>query len=93
MAAALAVYAKHSPGIVLLLSDQSLETLAYLSKIYEDTIYLLCRLTNVDPFGNPCVKEMRDESGKNVERLFALSDPALRSPSMLCDLVKHTYSE
>jgi len=90
MAAALAVYAKHSPSIVFLLSDQSLETLAYLSKIYEDTIYLLCRLTNVDPFGNPCVKEMRDESGKNVQRLFTLGEDVLRSPSVLYDLVKDT---
>jgi glucose-6-phosphate isomerase len=91
MAAALAVYAKHSPSIVFLLSDQSLETLAYLSKIYEDTIYLLCRLTNVDPFGNPCVKEMRDESSKNVQRLFALGDGPLRSPSVLFQLLRDAY--
>ncbi len=91
VAAALAVYGKHSPSIVFLLSDQSLETLAHLSKIYEDTIYLLCRLTNVDPFGNPCVKEMRDESSENVERLFALGDGPLRSPFVLFELLRDTY--
>lgn len=92
VAAALETYARRSPSIVFLLSDQSLETLAYLSKIYEDTIYLLCRLTNVDPFGNPSVKKMRDRSSQNVERLFKLSEKELGDQFVLYRLIKDAFS-
>jgi glucose-6-phosphate isomerase len=92
MAAALAICVRRSPGIVFLLSDESLETLAYLSKIYEDTIYLLCRLTNVDPFGNPCVKEIRGQSSQNVERLFEMPPEELRDKYLLYRLIRNVFS-
>ncbi len=79
--------------IVFLPADQGLETLAYLSKIFEDTICLLCRLTNVDPFGDPCVKETRERIKENVERLFGLSDEARADPFLLYRLVKDVFSE
>lgn len=85
-------FAGRSPSVLILISDLDLETFAVLSKIYEDTIYYVCRLCMVDPFGNPAVKNVRLESAKNVEMLYKLKKKKINGKDLLFNLIKEKYS-
>jgi len=72
----LRTYARHAPSIILLSEGAELVNLAKLHKLFEETVYYLCRMLVVDPFSNPQVKEVRDNSKKNVQLLSELMTSA-----------------
>ena len=85
-------FAKRSPSIIILIPELDLETFALLSKIYEDTIYYLCKMCCVDPFGNPAVKNVRFESAENVKKLYHLKKQKIKGKEILYRLIKENYS-
>ncbi len=91
LAANLITFSKNSPCIAILLEKFDIETSAILSKLYEDTIYLLCRLCNVDPFGNPSVKQVRDTSEDNVRKLFEYSKDNIPKSRIIYELIHEAF--
>ena len=91
LSANLNTFAETSPAIVTLLDSYDLETAASLSKLWEDVTYLLCRLCSVDPFGNPQVKQVREQSGRNVDRIYDLLASGVPDRSIFYDLIKQHY--
>ncbi|MCX9010364.1 MAG: hypothetical protein OIN66_04495 [Candidatus Methanoperedens sp.] len=73
IAANLTTFAENSPVLAILFDQVDLETAAYLSKIYEDIVYILCQLCNVEPYGNPMVKRMKEKNKKNIEKIYELN--------------------
>ncbi len=71
----LTTFAENSPTLVILFDQLDLETSAYLSKIYEDVVYILCQLCNVEPYGNPMVKRMKEKNKENIEKIYELKIP------------------
>ncbi len=91
LAANLITFSKNSPCITVLLEKFDIETSAILSKLYEDTIYILCRLCNVDPFGNPSVKQVRDTSEDNVRKLFKYSEDNIPKSRIIYELISESF--
>lgn len=91
LAANLITFSKISPCITILLEEFDIETSAILSKLYEDTIYILCRLCNVDPFGNPSVKQVRDTSEDNVKKLFKYSEDKIPKNRIIYELIHDSF--
>lgn len=91
-AANLRTFAANSPSIVVLFDVLDLETSAYLSKLYEDVTYVLCELCGVDPYGNPRVKQVRDESESNMQKLYALKERNVFNQRIIYELIKEVYT-
>ncbi len=91
LAANLITFSNISPCITVLLEQYDIETSAVLSKLFEDTIYILCRLCNVDPFGNPSVKQVRDTSKNNVEKLYNYSESDIPKNRFVFELISDHF--
>jgi glucose-6-phosphate isomerase len=88
IAANLATFAEKSPTLVILFDGPDLETAAYLSKIYEDVVYILCGLCNVEPYGNPRVKRMKEKNKENIEKIYELLDREIPDDQLMYELTK-----
>lgn len=81
----LTTFAENSPTLVILFDQIDLEVAAYLSKIYEDVVYILCQLCNVEPYGNPMVKQMKEKNKENIEKIYGLNIP---DDQLMYELIK-----
>lgn len=88
IAANLTTFAEKSPTLVILFDALDLETSAYLSKIYEDVVYILCQLCNVEPYGNPMVKRVKEKNKENIEKIYELLDREIPDDQLMYELIK-----
>lgn len=88
IAANLTTFAEKSPTLVILFDGLDLETAAYLSKIYEDVVYILCGLCNVEPYGNPRVKRVKEKNKENIEKIYELLDREIPDDQLMYELIK-----
>ena len=88
IAANLTTFAEKSPTLAILFDDLDLETAAYLSKIYEDVVYILCQLCNVEPYGNPRVKRVKERNKGNIKKIYELLDREIPDDQLMYELIK-----
>jgi glucose-6-phosphate isomerase len=88
IAANLTTFAEKSPTLVILFDGLDLETAAYLSKIYEDVVYILCGLCNVEPYGNPRVTRVKEKNKENIEKIYELLDREVPDEQLMYELIK-----
>jgi glucose-6-phosphate isomerase len=88
IAANLTTFAEKSPTLVILFDRLDLETAAYLSKIYEDVVYILCGLCNVEPYGNPRVKRVKEKNKEYIEKIYELLDREIPDDQLMYELIK-----
>jgi len=88
IAANLTTFAEKSQTLVILFDELDLETAAYLSKIYEDVVYILCQLCNVEPYGNPRVKRVKEKNKENIEKIYELLNRGIPDSQLMYELIK-----